>query len=255
MTDAEWREAALARLRPFVERARGFSGWDLSAIRERPLDPGPPWDYEAVVREEARGRQTALDLGTGGGEVLARLRDALPGRLVATEEWGVNAPVAALRLAPLGVRVVRCAWQHLPFAGGAFDLVLDRHEALDPVEIARVLAPGGRLVTQQVGGSAWQALHRFFPRMEDFRGLFDQYVEGLEAAGLRVAGREHDYRVALESLGDVAYALAIMPWRVPDFDLERDLDALLALEAERTTPAGLVLTDSRFLIVAEKPIR
>ncbi len=43
------------------------------------------------------------------------------------------------------------------------------------------------------------------------------------------------------------------PWGLPDFDVERDLDALLALEAGCTTDDGLVLTWSQFLLVAEKP--
>ena len=46
--------------------------------------------------------------------------------------------------------------------------------------------------------------------------------------------------------------LMVTPWTVPNFDVERDLEALLALETERMTPDGLVLTESRFLIVAEK---
>jgi hypothetical protein len=47
--------------------------------------------------------------------------------------------------------------------------------------------------------------------------------------------------------------LTIAPWIVPQFDVERDLDALLALERDCTTSEGLVLTEARFLIVAGKP--
>ncbi len=35
---------------------------------------------------------------------------------------------------------------------GRFDLILNRHESYHPGEIARVLAPGGTFLTQQVGG-------------------------------------------------------------------------------------------------------
>ncbi len=42
------------------------------------------------------------------------------------------------------------------------------------------------------------------------------------------------------------------PWTIPEFDLERDLEALLELEVERQTDDGVVLTESRFLIIAEK---
>jgi SAM-dependent methyltransferase len=240
------------RLRPYVERARSFSGWSFD-LEVRPLGPPLPWDYEQLVREHAPGARAALDLGTGGGEVLSRVRDALP-RLVATEEWVVNAPVARARLRPVGVDVVRCRSLDLPFASEAFDLVLNRHEELDPAEVARVLAPGGRVVTQQVGRNNWRELRTHVPRMTDFGDLFGEYARGFAAAGLRVLRAEqHDFRSAFRSLGDFVYLLAVAPWEVPDFSLERDGEALLALERECSTPDGLVLTESRFVIVAEKP--
>jgi SAM-dependent methyltransferase len=241
-------------LRPYLERARDFSGWDFSALEVRHLGPPLPWDYERLAREQARGAASALDLGTGGGEVLARLRDALPPRTVATEEWAVNAPVAYRRLAPLGVDVVRCRSLALPFAGATFDLVLDRHEELSPGEIGRVLRPGGRVLTQQVGRSNWCELRRHVPRMSDFGDLFDEYTRGFAAAGLRVVlAEQHEFRAAFRSLGDLVYSLAAMPWTVPDFSLERDGEALLALEEECGTAEGLVLTEGRFVIVAVQP--
>ena len=253
MTTADERTKELERLRPYVERARSFTGWDLSHIPVRLLESGPPWDYEQLVREYGQQARSALDMGTGGGEALAELRDALPARLVATEEWHLNAPVARRRLAPLGVEVVHCSDLRLPFADGSFDLVINRHEWLDPADIARVLRPGGRVITQQVGANYWRELGRHFPRRTDFGEIYGDYTSGFAAAGLHVTGRKHDYTAAYASLGDIIYMLAIAPWEIPDFDLERDLDALLALEADCRTADGIVLTESRFLIVAEKP--
>ncbi|HET9017433.1 MAG TPA: hypothetical protein VFN57_17660 [Thermomicrobiaceae bacterium] len=94
------REAALRQLEPFITRARSFSGWDLTVARMTPLEPGPPWDYEAVARDHLAGARTVLDLGTGGGEVLARVLAGGGCHAVATEEWVVNAPAARRRLAP-----------------------------------------------------------------------------------------------------------------------------------------------------------
>ena len=253
MTTADQRTEALERLRPYVERARSFTGWDLSQIPVRLLEPGPPWDYKQLVREHGQQARSALDMGTGGGEALAELRDGLPARLVATEEWHVNAPVARRRLAPLGVEVVHCSDLRLPFADASFDLVINCHEWLDPVDVARVLRPGGRVITQQVGANNWRELRRHFPRRTDFGDIYGDYTGGFAAAGLRVTGRKHDYAVAYASLGDIVYMLTVSPWEIPDFDLERDLDALLALEADRRTEHGIVLTESRFIIVAEKP--
>ena len=247
------RAQELARLKPWFERARDFSGWDLSKVRPRLIEPAPAWDYETIVRQYGLGKRDALDMGTGGGELLARIREALPARTTATEEWNVNAPIAKKRLAPLGVEIVRCRSLLLPFVESAFDLVINRHEELEPREVARVLSVGGHVVTQQVGRDNWSELRSFFPMMTDFGDLYGDYVQGFEAAGLRIIRKDqHDHKVAYRDLGEIVFLLAISPWSFPRFSPERDLDALLALESECLTDDGLVVTESRFLIIAEK---
>ena len=64
---------------------------------------------------------------------------------------------------------------------------------------------------------------------------------------------QHDYKVAYGSLGDLAFLLCVTPWSIPDFDVEHDLEALLAVEREYGTDDGIVVTESRYLLVAEKP--
>ena len=264
LTEAE-RSAALARLKPAVGRARSFSGWDFPDMKiPQLMEQGPPWDYAALVRQYARGALAALDLGTGGGEFVASIRGDLPQRTVATEEWWVNAPIAYRRLEALKADVVWCRSLHLPFRGETFDLVFDRHEELEPAEVARVLQRGGAVVTQQVGPENWCELQRYFgdatsgnrgnSRLADFGDIRGAYTSGFASAGLRIVRSEqHDYRVAYESLADFVFMLLITPWTVPDFDVERDLELLVKLEADCSTSDGLVLTWSRFLIVAEKP--
>lgn len=248
------RQRALARLRPHAERATAFSGSHFAEADVRPLGPALPWSYEALVRDRARGRASVLDMGTGGGERLSDLRPSLPANVVATEEWKTNVPVASRRLAPLGVRIVRCSSLRLPFAAAAFDLVLNRHEELDPREVARVLRPGGCVITQQIGRNEWCELREFLPRMANAGELQQTYRRGFEAAGLAVTESAHcDSRVAFGTLGDVVYMLLVSPWTIPDLSLERDLDALLALEDACARDEGLVLTESRFLLVATKP--
>ncbi len=253
MVDA--KTAALERLRPAVERARKFGGWVFSDLNIRHLDPDPPWDYFRIVRERARDRRSALDMGTGPGERLAALRDSLPERLAASEEWPVNAPVAYERLKPLGVDVVHCRSLQLPFRDEAFDLVLNRHEELAPAEVARVLQPGGVLITQQVGRDNWRELRRRFPRATDWGDQRGAYTRGFTAAGLEItADQQHEYRGAFPSLSELVFMLTVAPWTIPEFDLDRDVDALLDIESDCWTGDGLVLTESRFLIVAEKPV-
>ncbi len=193
-------------------------------------------------------------MGTGGGELISEIRHTLPSQVVATEEWRINAPIAKKHLAVLGVHVIRCRSLMLPFNESNFDLVLNRHEELEPSEVARILSPHGRVITQQVGGNNWKELRSHFPRMTNFGDLRSEYAMGFEAAGLRIISDvQHDYKVAYATLGEFVYMLGVSPWTIPRFDIENDIDSLLSFEAECHTEDGLVLTESRFLIVAEKP--
>jgi SAM-dependent methyltransferase len=249
------RDELLATLLPYAERARHLQGWELE-VTPVPLGPPLPWDYLARARELLAGAQAVLDLGTGGGERFAEIlgSSAAPARrAVATEAWEVNAPVAAARLAGAGARVVQAGSLRLPFADESFDLVLSRHEELAPAEVARLLRPGGSALTQQCHPDDWRELRRFFPRMPDFGPHDRLYREGLQAAGLTlIQAREHAQAVAYRSLGELVYLLAASPWTIPGFDVERDLDALLALEAELGGPEGIVLTEGRYLLEARK---
>ena len=247
------RTAALRHIEPYVERARSFRGWSFGDVDVRPLEPGPSWDYVAVAREHASQAGDVLDLGTGGGEVLSRVLRDLPARVVATEPWEVNAPVACGRLGPLGVRVIRCSSLELPFRADAFDLVLDRHEELRPAEVARVLRPGGWLITQQVGHDDWAELGPFFPDRVRFEDHFRAYGDGLRTLGLTVTATRHYRKVALGTLGDLAYMLLLQPWWLPHFDPVRDVDTLLAVEDALRTEDGIVLTESRYLLMAASP--
>lgn len=166
----------------------------------------------------------------------------------------MNVPVAKKRLAKFGFEVVGCRSVQLPFEDASFDLVLNRHEELEPSEVGRVVSSGGRVITQQVGRDNWKELHKFFPRMIDFGDLRGQYADGFQAAGLKIiTNLSYDCKVAYVTLGDFVFMLAVTPWTVPEFGLERDLDSLISLDEECRTENGLELTESRFLLIADKP--
>jgi SAM-dependent methyltransferase len=192
-------------------------------------------------------------MGTGGGDFLAEISSFLTGRVVATEEWKVNAPVAKKRLSTFSFEVIRCRSVELPFKARSFDLVLNRHEDLDPKEVARVLSPGGRVITQQVDRDNWKEMRKFFPRMTDFGDLRGNYARAFESSGLKiVSDRKCDYKVAYQTLGDLVFMLMVTPWTVPDFNLDNDIDSLLLLDNECHTAKGIELTESRFLLIADK---
>lgn len=71
--------------------------------------------------------------------------------------------------------------------GQCSDLVMSRHEAIDPREIARVLAPGGRLLTQQADGADAEEIHEWvgtdpqYPEVSSERMVRDLEAERLLA--------------------------------------------------------------------------
>lgn len=251
ISDARRRDA-IAALRPYVERAQRFSGWSFDDVRMTALDPAPPWDYEALARARIRDGTWVLDVGTGGGEVLARIIDgaAAGARVVAMETWDVNLAVAQERLATLGVRVFGADSERLPFADGSLDVFLSRHEAFTPSDVARALRPGGVAITQQVGASSWDELRVFFPRKTRFPDHYVTYRREFESAGLVVESQIHERRVAFPELGDVVYLLLTAPWEIEGFDPVAEIDALLAFDDAHRGEQGIVMTETRYLMVA-----
>jgi SAM-dependent methyltransferase len=215
-----------------------------------------PWDFAALAATALRTATTALDMGTGGGEFLDGL-PVLPARTVATESWPPNVPVAAERLARRGVPVVHSQGaadnvlqdhdgaDRLPFRDAAFDLVLNRHEAFDAAEVARVLAPGGQFLTQQAGSAPAQ-LHALLGLRPPGRAVFDLdlAVSQVVRAGLRVedarVGRE---AVRFADVGALAWYLRMIPWAVPGFDIAKHRSAL-----ESAADRDLLVYQERFLL-------
>ena len=230
-----------------------MQGWTFAYV-PRPLGAPPPWDYERRARALAAQSRRIVDMGTGGGEVFGRILKEYSGRAVATEAWGPNAPVAARALRPLGVPVVQSGEFEMPFRAATFDLVLNRHEALRPAEVARVLAPGGTVLTQQIHPDWHAQLREAFPRMTIFERHHATYPRGFRAAGMDLVDfQEHAQPVAYQHLGEIAYMLVAAPWTVPDFDLDADLEALLEVERVYRQPEGIILTDRRYILEAHKP--
>ena len=111
------REAELAPIK----------GWDFSWLEGRAKEARPSWGYSRLAADRLATVSSALDIDTGGGELLARI-GKLPPTMVATESWPPNVAVAKERLARIGVRLVETSTEPtLPFESASFDLVLNRH--------------------------------------------------------------------------------------------------------------------------------
>jgi SAM-dependent methyltransferase len=252
-------------------QAAPVTGWNFSWLDARTsLTQNLPWSYTAEVRRRAAAAARLLDLGTGGGELLARIRPR-PHRTVATESWAPNVGVADARLRPLGIPVVHCdgapsnmsaeaaatspGRPGLPFAAAAFDLVINKHESFRGDDVARVLAPGGAFVTQQVDYHCYDDLYRLLglevPAQPDT--WLSLAASQLTAAGLTIvttaAGRARRH---FDHVGAVIYYLKIVDWAVPGYSLDAFLPRLR--EAWQTADRWpWPMHEPRFLVVAVKP--
>lgn len=82
-----------------------IDGWDFSWLDGRATEQRPSWGYQNLMSCRLPSVTAALDIQTGGGEVLAGAR-RFPPTMVATESWPPNLARATARLHPLGVVVV-----------------------------------------------------------------------------------------------------------------------------------------------------
>ncbi|MFF8610449.1 class I SAM-dependent methyltransferase [Streptomyces sp. NPDC015346] len=234
-------------------------GWDFSWLQGRATEQRPSWGYQRMLGERLAGASAALDIQTGGGEVLAGV-PKLPRLMVATESWPPNVAKATRLLHPLGAAVVADADEPpLPFADAAFDLVVSRH----PVtvwweEIARVLRPGGTYFSQQVGPASVFELVEYFlgAQPENVRRARhpDDARADAEAAGLHVVDlRSESLRTEFHDIGAVVYFLRKVIWMVPGFTVEGYRRQLRELHDRIETEGPFVAHTTRFLIEARKP--
>ncbi|HXQ60250.1 MAG TPA: class I SAM-dependent methyltransferase [Acidimicrobiales bacterium] len=233
-------------------------GWDFSWFSGRATEERPPWGYARLMAGRMAAATVALDIGTGGGEVLAQVPHP-PAVLAAAESWPPNVEIARRNLAALGASVVQVAGDgHLPFRGASFDLVVSRHPVVtDWPEIARVLTPGGTYLSQQVGAGSMRELTDAVmgPQPVGDRRRADRAVAAATGAGLDVVDlREARLRAVFHDTAAVVVFLRKVVWTVPDFSVERYRGALAQLHDRICSDGAFVAHAERFLIEAKKPV-
>ncbi|MDG4862790.1 class I SAM-dependent methyltransferase [Streptomyces sp. T-3] len=244
--------------------AAPVAGWDFSWFEGRATEERPSWGYQRSLSGRLAGATAALDIQTGGGEVLAGALGLASGRprlCVATEGWPANVAKATALLHPQGVAVVSDAEEPpLPFASGAFDLVSSRHPVRAHFsEIARVLAPGGTYFAQHVGpASVFEVVEYFLgPQPEQTRTARHPDLESAEAksAGLELVDvRMEKLRMEFYDIGAVVHFLRKVIWMVPGFTVAEYRPQLRALHDQIEESGPFVAHSTRVLFEARKPI-
>ncbi|GAA2030288.1 methyltransferase domain-containing protein [Terrabacter terrae] len=234
-----------------------LTGWGFGWLEGRATEERPPWRYSRLLADRLAVAESALDLDTGGGEVLAEA-PVLPKRMAVTEEWPPNVARAREVLGPRGVEVVETTLgEPLPFADGSFELVTSRHPVRpDWAEIRRVLAPSGHYLAQHVGPASAFELIEFFlgplPRERKGRDPRREVAQA-EAVGLTVTElRTCRCRMEYFDVGAVVWILRKCVWWVPDFSVDRYRDRLSELDRLIRQRGSFVAHSSRHLVQARR---
>jgi ubiquinone/menaquinone biosynthesis C-methylase UbiE len=157
------------RLEPEVMDEVGEADAYMGAAGEAHLARLDAWWIERVVAFGPRADARVLDVGTGGGQIPAKVARRRPGwRIWAVDRAGsmLAAGASGLEAArreavsaiePFRVGLALADARSLPFAEGAFDLVFSNsllHHIGDPTpvlnEIARVAGPSGRVLLRDL---------------------------------------------------------------------------------------------------------
>lgn len=252
-------------MRPFEElvaeaESAEVTGWGFGWLDGRATEERPPWGYARLLADRLAGVDRALDLDTGGGEVVNEA-PVLPSTMVVTESWAPNFERAREVLQPRGVAVVHTTpGGGLPFDEASFDLVSARHPVRPNwTEIHRVLAPGGHYFAQHVGpASAFELIEAFLGPLEEERKGRDPATERAEAerVGLAIQTlRTARCRMEFHDIGAVVWTLRKCVWWVPDFSVARYEKTLRDVDAQLRGGHPFVAHSTRHLIVARKEIQ
>jgi SAM-dependent methyltransferase len=233
-------------------------GWDFSQVRD---DRDPvPWDYAEVVRRYVQPSSRVMDVGTGGGERFLALAPYYGTGVGIDNDPAMIAAACENRPASL---IDKVSFQVMPaegleFFNDAFDVVLNRHSAVHVGEAARVLAPGGFFITQQVGPLNTHnicSLFRCGPGGEyaqDATQTLPVLADGFLQQGCRVICRaEYNVRYWLLDIASLVFWLKAIP--IPeDFDMAQHWPLVDHILSTFTTPRGIQTNEHRELLIVHK---
>lgn len=239
------------------EAVAHIHGWDFSHINHRYSEEEDlPWDYRAEVLSRLRPDCRLLDQDTGGGEFLLSLGH--PHHLTAaTESYPPNVDLCREVLSPLGIdfRAANAAGT-MPFEGSTFDLVINRHGSYNVSELNRILRPGGKFVTQQVGEQNDRELvELLLPGTPIPYPGWDlaHCTAALETAGFRILAAKEAFRpIVFRDVGALVWFARIIEWEFPGFSVELCLDRLKEAQRLVDSTGRIEGRIHRFLITAEK---
>ena len=234
-----------------------IKGWDFSHLDGRfESDEDIPWDYKALVQQYLKDDMNLLDYDTGGGEFLLSLGHPYD-KTSATEGYPPNVKLCMETLRPLGIDIRECHdASRIPFDDESFDIMINRHGDFDPVEIKRLLKPGGLFVTQQVGDKNDRDLvDMVLPEVEfAYHDLnLKAQKKAFEENGFEILSDDEVFRpIRFYDVGAFVWFARIIEWEFVDFSVDKCLDKLFDLQKKIEKDGVIEGTIHRYMIVARK---
>jgi ubiquinone/menaquinone biosynthesis C-methylase UbiE len=232
-----------------------FEGWDFSYLKNRLTQDKPPWDYVSIAKRLIKYKKSLLDIDTGGGEVLLSISN-LPKNSFAVEGYHPNVKVARRHLKKHGIKVIEAdSAHHLPFKNDSFDVILNRHGAINAKEIYRVLRKDGIFITQQVDAKVnfVDLIHEFNEKPKWVFNNLSFRKKELSKLGFKIIkSREWRGKIKFRDVGAIVYLLKTTPWLVDNFSVRKHLKYLIKLQNKIEKKGKLTYSLGNFLIVGRK---
>ncbi|AVM23020.1 class I SAM-dependent methyltransferase [Bacillus pumilus] len=234
-----------------------FVGWDFSFISEtgRMKSEMLSWSYGSVATSLVQSAKSMLDMGTGGGEFLSKLRP-FPTSVYATEGYKPNVPIAKERLTPLGVKVVQIDQDEtLPFEAGKFDLIINQHESFSSKEVRRIISKEGIFLTQQVGGLDCIEINENLGvsiNEEFIDWNLELALKEIQESNFEVLKSAEEFPILrFYDIGALVYYLKAIPWQVPGFEISNVKDELYTIHKTIEQKGYFDAKQHRFIILAK----
>lgn len=224
------------------------SGWDFSrmSVGREPT----PWEYTDVVARYLRPGDDVLDIGTGDGVRFASLAGHFRRGL------GIDPDPEMVRLAEQLPDVPNLEFRlgdaRLEDVAGTFPVIINRHAELDWPAIAAHLAPGGFVITQQVGERNMACVRAALAQPGGGPPI---EAEEIAAAGLLLIARcEYDVEYVVRDIESLVFWLGALDALHADIDGGAAVASAAALNKVlegNVDERGFVTNEYRYLVVAQ----